>query len=402
MKSKSLYWCALLALTASACGAQEQIASEEQVILSEASSSLVCCNCGPDTTPPKSVATILATPDANGVYHGDVVIRLTATDDCSGIRSVAYYLSGASNESGYMFGSSLEFRIEHPGTTTITYGSVDGSRNSEPANKLTLTVAPACSQIDLNDANVFVLRDYTGGHTVGGKVAAGGTIDLADFGVGGQLPATDTSNVLVAGANLNIARGAVFGDAYYGTSTTADPSTTFYRGALAQGSPINFSSRFNGFYDLVMDLHANPNVNGTTRLEPWGGVFLEGTDPQFNSFKVSASAFSNAVYRSISAPAGSVVMVTLEDAIGSTLTLANSSITYQGVDPHNVLFFPWGPTTLNMSNFVLQGTLFAPWTDVQFNNGRFEGGIYARSLSGNAEGHLHPLPAFTFCGVRPH
>jgi choice-of-anchor A domain-containing protein len=381
---------------------QEQVDAEEQVTLSEESSSLVCCTCGPDTTPPTSVATILATPDANGVYHGDVVIRITATDACSGIRSIGYYLSGASNEYGYTFGSTLEFRIEHPGTTTVSYGAVDGSRNSEPANTLTLTVAPSCSQINLNDANVFVRNDYTGGHTVGGKVAAGGTIDLTDFGVGGQLPATDITNVLVAGTNLNISRGAIFGDAYYGNSTTADPSTTFYRGALAQGTPIHFSSRFDALYDLSLDLHANPNVNGTTRLEPWGGVFLEGTDPQFNSFKVSASAFSNAVYRSISAPAGSVVMVTLEDYIGSHFSLANSNITYQGVDPHNVLFHMWGPTTISMSNFVLQGTLLAPWADVQFNDGRFEGGIYARSLSGNAEGHLHKLPAFTFCGARPH
>jgi choice-of-anchor A domain-containing protein len=341
--------------------------------------------CGPDTTPPVSTLRIISTPDASGIYHGPVQVELSATDDCSGVRILVWGLSGASNN----YGNTSYFTVSAVGTTTIHYYAGDMSRNYEAPRSVTITIAPTCSPIRLNDFNIFVAGNYSGGHSIGGKLAAGGTLSLQDFSAGGEVPSDDTDNVLVAGNNLN-------------TSTTADTTVSFSGGALAQGTPINFSARDGALKSLVLDMHENLKVNGTTRVESWGGVFLEGTHPQVNVFNVTDTTFSNAVYRSIRVPEGSVAVVNIIGYIGSTFTLSNASVDLIGVDARGVLYVPWGATTINFNNIILRGTVLAPWSDVNFTSGALFGAIYGRSMVGGAETHVSPLKEFEFCGVNPY
>ncbi len=44
------------------------------------------------------------------------------------------------------------------------------------------------------------------------------------------------------------------------------------------------------------------------------------------------------------------------------------------------------------------GTILAPYAHIHFSNGSFDGGIYAGSMSGNAEGHINPLIEVDLCG----
>ena len=41
--------------------------------------------------------------------------------------------------------------------------------------------------------------------------------------------------------------------------------------------------------------------------------------------------------------------------------------------------------------------VLAPYADIDFNSGSWDGGIYSYSLTGNGEGHLAPLRSFTIC-----
>ena len=41
--------------------------------------------------------------------------------------------------------------------------------------------------------------------------------------------------------------------------------------------------------------------------------------------------------------------------------------------------------------FGFMGTVLAPYANVSFTEGVWEGGMYAQSLTGNAEGHINPL-----------
>jgi choice-of-anchor A domain-containing protein len=129
-------------------------------------------------------------------------------------------------------------------------------------------------------------------------------------------------------------------------------------------------------------------------VESWGGVFLQGTHPKMNVFNVDASHFTNAVYLSISAPASSVVVV---NVWGETVRFANFGHSYSGVDQTGILFnFP-DALQITAYNYGFWGTVLAPNAHVDFNYGSWDGGMYAASFSGNAEGHINPLRDFEFC-----
>ena len=258
-------------------------------------------------------------------------------------------------------------------------------------------VSSACANpiaLRLADYNLFLLGDYTGGHDVQGKVAAGNHITLDNFSVGAGLPASDTAQTLVAGGNLNLAHGGVWGDAWYGGNSTADTTVTYVRGSASQGTPIDFAARFASLRTQSSRL-AGLSASGTTTIEPWGGVMLSGTDPELNVFHVDASAFTNAVLWSIHAPAQSLVVVNIH---GGSATFRGFGISFSGgIDQHGVLYNFVDATAINAEGFGFWGTVLAPSAHITFNDGSWDGGIYARSLAGNAEGHINPLSERDIC-----
>jgi choice-of-anchor A domain-containing protein len=253
----------------------------------------------------------------------------------------------------------------------------------------------ACIEVDLNDYNLFVLEDYTLGTDVEGKVAAGGNISLNNFSVGLRVPNSSTAHTLVAGGDLTLTNGGVWGDAWFGGSYSTDGTVVFPRGNTAsQGTPIDFSARGAELRALSAQL-GGLTANGTTTLEPWGGVMLRGTDPSVNVFQVNASAFSGATLLSIDAPAGSRVVINIT---GSSATFTGFGHSFSGgIDQHGVLFNFVDATAINAHGYGFWGTVLAPYADVTFSNGSFDGGIYARSMTGNAEGHLNELDDFEIC-----
>jgi len=389
VKSLSIYGFVFLAFTA--CGAPEQSGSDTREGTSQALE-------GGDTTPPVSSLFIEQTPDENGEYHNNVSILITATDNAAGVESISWSLSGAQAGSGTAAGSSVYVPvITNMGTTTLTYYAKDRASNYEPAKRYTIVISPYmgnCRDVALNDFNLFVLGNYTGGTDVRGKVAAAGDISMQHFSVGAELPATEVHNALVAGGSLNVSHGGVFGNAHYGTSTTANGTVTFYRGALSQAQTIDFGERANELMTLSWDL-ASLERNGQTQFYSWGGLYLRGSHAKVNVFWVDASQLSATRYFSLSVPTGSTAVI---NVFGYAATIANFANSYSGADARSVLFnFP-DATNLTAYNYGFFGTVLAPYADFNFTNGSFDGGIYAGSMTGNAEGHLAPLRPFTICG----
>jgi choice-of-anchor A domain-containing protein len=136
-------------------------------------------------------------------------------------------------------------------------------------------------------------------------------------------------------------------------------------------------------------------VNGTTTIEPWGGVMLRGTAPDVNVFQVSASSFTGAKLLSIDAPAGSLAVVNIS---GGSATFTGFGHSFSGgIDQHGVLYnFPEA-TSLTAYGYGFWGTVLAPQAHINFSNGSWDGGIYARSLTGNAEGHINALNDHDLC-----
>jgi choice-of-anchor A domain-containing protein len=169
---------------------------------------------------------------------------------------------------------------------------------------------------------------------------------------------------------------------------------TYYRGASAQGTPVDFSARFAGLRSLSSRL-AGLTANGTVTRESWGGVMLQGTDPDVNVFQVAASIFDGAVLLSINAPAGSFVVVNITGASATFTGFGNEF--RGGIDENGILYNFVEATQLNAEGYGFWGTVLAPYADVTFNDGSWDGGIYARSFTGDAEGHINPLQVRTLC-----
>jgi choice-of-anchor A domain-containing protein len=277
---------------------------------------------------------------------------------------------------------------------TVTGREQECREDNNTASARVSLACASCIEVRLSDANLFLLEDYTGGHDVVGKVAAGGNITMSDFSVGHGQPDNDISNTLVAGGNLTLTRGGVWGGAWHGGSYSADASVVYPRGTVAQGTPIDFAARFGELRGLSSRL-AGLAANGTTTRENWGGVMLRGTDPDVNVFDVSASDLNGAVLWSIDAPAGSFVVVNIR---GASASFGGFGIHFSGgIDQHGVLYNFVDATSITAQGFGFWGTVLAPDAHVDFSNGSFDGGIYAKSFTGNAEGHINPLNDRDIC-----
>ena len=349
----------------------------------------------PDITPPVSIATVTPPPNSDGEHNGPVNVAITATDDESGVLNVTYVLSGATTGSATVSGASVIVpTISNLGVTTVTYYARDVAGNVEAPRTLTITITEPCVDVNLNDFNLFLTGDYTGGHDVVGKVAVGGNITMENFAVGTGLAESDIENVLVAGGDLNITHGAVYGNAYYGGSTTADGTVTFVRGALSQGTPVDFTARGTEVSNLSTFLGSLP-ATGTYTREVWGGMFLQGSSADVNVFDINASEFNGATLFNINAPAGSLAVVNIRGA--SANFGGHGQYFSGGIDQTGVLYNFVDTTSINASGFGFWGTVLAPNAAVNFSNGSFDGGIYAHSFTGNGEGHINALRPHRVC-----
>jgi choice-of-anchor A domain-containing protein len=259
---------------------------------------------------------------------------------------------------------------------------------SSAASSLAGGSCAVCLDIHLGDYNLFLLEDYTGGHNVDGKVAAGGNITMSDFSVGANLPANDVSNTLVAGGNLTLQRGGFPGAAWYGGSYTGDSLGCEPGCTATQSTPIDFAARFAGLRSLSSRLATQP-INGLTELK-WGGVLMSGTDPCLNVFEVNASALTGSEWWNLDAPSGSFVVInirgtafTFPNDIGGTNTSNSRRVLYNFVEATRL--------TANPAGFGAYGTVLAPYAHVTFATGAWYGGIYAASLSGAVSVSNSPL-----------
>ncbi|WP_269744498.1 choice-of-anchor A family protein [Stigmatella aurantiaca] len=129
--------------------------------------------------------------------------------------------------------------------------------------------------------------------------------------------------------------------------------------------------------------------------ESWGGIMLRGTASGVNVFKVPASAFASAKVLSIEAPAGSLAVINIQGIAASFSGFGHSFS--GGIDQHGVLFNFVDASSISAEGYGFWGTVLAPLAHVSFSNGSFDGGFYARSLTGNAEGHLNVLHDRDIC-----
>ncbi|WP_217911081.1 choice-of-anchor A family protein [Myxococcus sp. AM011] len=373
-----------LSLAVTAISAQRQMVSAEAVVLPIVSSAQL---------------TSMSVTNGDGVIHGPGSTRHLGV---TGLYSDGVQRNITAQALGTLYSSSND-GIATVTTAGVVTGRAPGIativvRNADVTTSISVTVLEApvanCLQVRLNDYNLFVLEDYKQGIDVGGRIAAGGSIFLKDFRVGWKLPDTDTDNILVAGINLNLNNGTVWGDARYGGQLIPQGTLSIQRGSASRGTPVDFAARGAALRTLSTRLAALP-VQGTTTVESWGGILLRGTHPKVNVFWVEAESFTNATLLSVEAPVNSLAIINVR---GTSARFSNFGHVFSGgIDESGILFnFPQA-TSLTAFDYGFYGTVLAPNAHVSFNAGSWVGGMYARSLAGNAVGHINRLRDTDIC-----
>jgi choice-of-anchor A domain-containing protein len=236
--------------------------------------------------------------------------------------------------------------------------------------------------------NLFVLDSLNQRNTdVGGRVAAGGSATFTSYGVGDMLTDSNgTRDDLIVGGNLSFTNGQVFnGNAVYGGSASFS-SVGFPNGSARKGSVIDFAAAGAQLRNLSSSWGALA-ANGSAAFQ-YGQLALNGSSTGVNIFTVSGSQLSSVNGLSITAPAGSTVII---NVTGSTAQMKYFGISLNGVSRQRVLFnFPQA-TTLTLEGIQIQGSILAPLAAVRFNNGEMNGTLVGRSLDGTGQLHNHPF-----------
>ncbi len=118
-----------------------------------------------DTTPPVTVATWPA-PNTYGWNNADVIVSLSATDNCSGVKEIDYSLSGAQTGGAALPGGSASVTISAEGTTMLTYFAKDNAGNQEAQRSLTVKIDKTpptitASRLPLANSNGWNNADVT-------------------------------------------------------------------------------------------------------------------------------------------------------------------------------------------------------------------------------------------------
>ncbi len=243
----------------------------------------------------------------------------------------------------------------------------------------------------INAYNLVALGDYTGWNTdIEGKAAAGRAFEMANF----SLCREDPGGLCVhAGNDVQLSNGEVWGDLGYFTAYTAGADVDFPTGGtIYPYSPYVFRGFFfvTGYTATMLD---SATVTGTTTVHAWGGVELVGADPGTNVFEVDAADLSAANHIRIEVPPGASVVV---NVLGNTLALGGLGIDLDGGTPEATLWNLPRVSKVSLSAIDFQGSMLAPYADVTFHNGQFNGSLFADNVEGTGQFNLALLDT-DFC-----
>jgi choice-of-anchor A domain-containing protein len=241
--------------------------------------------------------------------------------------------------------------------------------------------------------NVLVFEEYVGGLDVCGAAAAGELVDMSSFSVGWGQPG---GAAVVSGGALFLESGTVHGDAWAAGAASVSEDVDFQGGALQQGAWLDFLAVEAQVKGLSARLASLP-ANGQTLIEgqPWVTlVKLVGTDNELNVFELSGAALSVTAQLTIDVPVGATVVVNVD---GQVVSMANFGFVLWRASPTRVLWNLHQATSLDVNAISVQGSALAPYAEVSFYNGNWDGGLVARSVYGGGEFHCVPFEGFIPC-----
>lgn len=229
--------------------------------------------------------------------------------------------------------------------------------------------------------NLFVLKDFTAPSSdVEGKAAVGRDMSISNYSVGFVLNESfSNQDVLVVGRDLYFTSGRIYyGNVAYGGSTNLPVSQASIDGELRKDYPINFENAATYLNALSVTL-SEYEVNETSDVTYDGlRIFLNGTDPYLNVFKIDGLKLDEAVEVIVNVPNGSVALINID---GNNIHWSGG-LEIIGTDKTNILYNFYQSTKLKISDIDVRGSILAPKADVDFPSGLISGQLIAKSMTG--------------------
>ncbi|WP_320041201.1 choice-of-anchor A family protein [uncultured Desulfobacter sp.] len=234
--------------------------------------------------------------------------------------------------------------------------------------------------LDALDYNAIIFGDFSAMNSdVEGRLAVGGTATLQNYSVGSRLSTlelADNNDTLIVGGDLSYTNGQVWGNALVGGTATSGFNTLGGTLSHGLGALYIFSTAKTNFENLSTTL-GQETANGTT-VNNWGSLVLTGDGTSARQiFSVDGTELLNANGISISdIPENASVVINVS---GDTSGLTNMGMQSLESIRSNLLFNFYETTALTMSGIGVQGSILAPFADVDANNGQLNGMIVADS-----------------------
>jgi choice-of-anchor A domain-containing protein len=268
---------------------------------------------------------------------------------------------------------------------TINSGKLDGTAG--------YTVASGNPASTVATPNLVVGGNFrNSGTTLNGSAVIGGNAFFSTPTVNG--------NITTGGDLTASSGGFVNGSLYYGGTLHNNEGYKFYSGTANQLTtpltlPFNFATegaRLTGLSTTLSGMAGTGTVafTGDAATHKQGGLTLTGTNSHQDVFHVSGADLALANSFTINAVAGETVVIDIDGTIDQ---MSSFGFFLNNIDNHHVLYNFSSATELTLSSIGVQGTILAPFADINFNNGNIDGTIIGKSLRGGGESH-----SFLFTG----
>jgi choice-of-anchor A domain-containing protein len=256
----------------------------------------------------------------------------------------------------------------------FVFGNMTQSSDSQGAlavgGNASLSSYSVATNATSSATNLVVGGNLTASYgTINGNAIVGGNVDYNDPSINGSLTAGGTVNYHTSGGSVTggtYSVGSYTGLSYISHTTITGPVSL----------PINFSSA-QSILDNTADSLAGLSSTGITAIS-YGAVTFTGANAATNIFTISAAQLSSVNGITINIPGGADALINVTGA--GSISLPNVGFNF---DASRTLWNLDAFTTVSTSSF--SGSVLAPYANVTYHSGAFNGTLVADSVIGGGQ-----------------
>eukprot|EP01095_Lingulamoeba_sp_RSL-Kostka_P012751 TRINITY_DN508_c0_g2_i1.p1 TRINITY_DN508_c0_g2~~TRINITY_DN508_c0_g2_i1.p1 ORF type:complete len:540 (-),score=166.46 TRINITY_DN508_c0_g2_i1:150-1769(-) len=240
----------------------------------------------------------------------------------------------------------------------------------------------------LAEYNAFVKNDFNSQNSdCEGRLAAGGNVDLKNYGIGHSFTFSCERKDLIVGSVLTFADGAVGrGGIGYGEAAYIDESVYVYCDNIQQDYEVYFEYSFEQI-TAESEEFGEMDTTGIITGDDFGMINLNGKGNDLEIFNISLDDNTHTINVKVDGNSYTIINVH-----GYDLEIRNFQINLEGST--NLQKIIWNfpdAISLKLENLSFKGAVVAPKAEVHFDNGNIDGSFISSSYSGTGEFHYYPF-----------